>query len=323
MDEWYTQKEVAERLGVSKATVYHYAKQRKIRKIADPHRLHREARYYKEEVDRLAMDREQYPTGMRPSEVAKQLGLSVQSVYKYIKDGTIKAVEVPFGDERTTYVISKEAFQEAKELLQSLESERVRKSEYYDSDNGIALFQYFQSKDSLSARVMKDGEFNWGFYLPEYQKWVEYTEGFEKYGLEPCYSIHKESFDYKGYVHIKIPKGEDVLYPFIDFIYESWGIENVGIRDYEQWVYITMKTAESTIQSSLPFTLEQLLPFIKEGTIKIDEGLFIVRSAYRKTNLELPIKMLDAVKQLAEQENMTMSQWVEQAIHQVLKIEES
>ena len=49
----------------------------------------------------------------------------------------------------------------------------------------------------------------------------------------------------------------------------------------------------------------------------------IVRSAYRKTNLELPIKMLDTVKQLAEQENMTMSQWVEQAIHQVLKIEES
>ncbi|WP_338451011.1 helix-turn-helix domain-containing protein [Niallia oryzisoli] len=77
INEWYTQKQVAEQLGVSKATVYHYAKQGKIRKIADPHRLHREARYYKEEVDRLASEREQYPTGMRPSEVAKQLGLSV------------------------------------------------------------------------------------------------------------------------------------------------------------------------------------------------------------------------------------------------------
>ena len=56
------------------------------------------------------MEREGHPTGMRPSEVAKQLGLSVQSVYKYIKDGTIQAVEVPFGDERTTYVISDQAF---------------------------------------------------------------------------------------------------------------------------------------------------------------------------------------------------------------------
>ena len=61
--------------------------------------MHREARYYKEEVDHLAEEKKEHPTGMRPSEVAKQLGLSVQSVYKYIKEGTIQAVEVPFGDE--------------------------------------------------------------------------------------------------------------------------------------------------------------------------------------------------------------------------------
>jgi hypothetical protein len=220
-------------------------------------------------------------------------------------------------------VISVDAFQEAKRLFRSSETDRVRKSEYYDYDNGIALFQYFQSKDRLSARVMKDEKRNWGFYLPEYQKWVNHKEGLEKYGLEPCYSIHKEPFDYKGYVHIKIPKGEDVLYPFIDFIYESWGIENVGIREHEQLVYIIMKTGESTVQNPLPFTISNLIPFISEGTIEIAEALFIVRSAYRKTNLELPIKMLDTAKQLAEKENITMSQWVEKAIHQALKMEEA
>lgn len=319
MKEWYTQKEVADRLDVSKATVYHYAKQGKIKKISDPHRLHREARYYKEEVDHMALERERYPTGMRPSEVAKQLGLSVQSVYKYIKDGTIKSVEVPFGDERTTYVISEGAFQEAKELLKPLESERVRKNEYYDSHNDIALFQYFQSKDSLTARVMKDEKHNWGFYLPYYQKWVEYNEGIEKYGLEPCYGIHIDPFEYKGYVHINIPTDEDILYPFIDFIYESWGIENLGIRKHEQSVYISMKAGESPLQNSLSFTLDQLIPFVKEGTIEIAEGLFLVQSAYRKTNLELPIKMLDTVKRLAVQENLTMGQWVERAINQALK----
>ena len=318
MNEWYTQKEVAERLGVSKATVYHYAKQGKIRKIADPHRLHREARYYKEEVDRLARREKEHPTGMRPSEVAKQLGLSVQSVYKYIKEGTIQAVEVPFGDERTTYVISDEAFEKAKEFFQSSETDRVRRSEFYDSTNDIALFQYFQSPDSVAARVMKDEEHNWGFYLPEYQKWVEYKEGIEKYGLEPCYEIHKDTLDYKGYVHIQIPKGEDILYPFIDFIYESWGIENIGIREQEQSVYISMKAGETPIPHSIPFPLNQLIPFVQEGTIEIVEDLLLVRSAYRKTNLELPINMLDKVKQLAEQDNITMSQWVERAIHQAL-----
>ena len=318
MNEWYTQKEVAERLGVSKATVYHYAKQGKIRKIADPHRLHREARYYKEEVDRLAQEKKGHPTGMRPSEVAKQLGLSVQSVYKYIKEGTIQAVEVPFGDERTTYVISDEAFEEAKKFFHSSETDRVRRSEFYDSTNDIALFQYFQSPDSVTARLMKDEGHNWSFYLPYYQKLVEYKEGIEKYRLEPCYDIHVDPFDYKGYVHLQIPKGEDILYPFIDFIYESWGIENVGIREQEQHVYISMKAGEISLQSVIPFTLNQLTPFIQEGTIEIAEGHLIVRSAYRKTNLELPINMLDKVKQLAEQDNITMSQWVERAIHQAL-----
>ncbi|MBZ5753259.1 helix-turn-helix domain-containing protein [Metabacillus rhizolycopersici] len=323
MSEWYTQKQVAARLEISKATVYHYAKQGKIRKIADPHRLHREARYYKEEVDRLASEREGYPTGMRPSEVAKQLGVSVQSVYKFIKNGMIKAIEVPFGDERSTYVISDEAFQEAKEFFQSSETERVRRSEFYDSTYDIALFQYFQSPDSLAGRVMKDEEHNWGFYLPDYQKWVEYKEGIGKYGLEPCYGIHTDSFDYKGYVHLQIPKGEDVLYPFIDFIYESFGIENVRIREQEQSVYISMKAGETPLLHSIPFTLNQLTPFVQEGTIESAEGLWIVRSAYRKTNLELPIKMLDDVKKLAEQENINMSQWVERAINQALKTEES
>jgi hypothetical protein len=208
-------------------------------------------------------------------------------------------------------------------LFQSLESARIRKSEYYDSNNDVALFQYFQSKGSLTARVMKDEEQNWGFYIPDYQKWVEYNEGIKKYDLEPCYEIHNDQFDYKGNVYIKIPKGEDLLYPFIDFIYESWGIENLGIRQHKQAVYISMRAGESALKNPLSFTLNQLVPFIQEGTIEIDEGLFIVRSAYRKTNLELPIKMLDAVKRRAEQENTTMSQWVEEVINQALKIEES
>ena len=80
---------------------------------------------------------------------------------------------MPFGDERTNYVISEEAFLVAKESFQFLEFERVRKNEYYDSNHDIVLFQYFQSQDSTAARVMKDEKLNWGFYLPYYQKWVE------------------------------------------------------------------------------------------------------------------------------------------------------
>ncbi|MDF1998170.1 helix-turn-helix domain-containing protein [Peribacillus frigoritolerans] len=65
--EWYTQKEVVDLLGVSKATVYHYGKQKKIIKILDPHRLHKEARYEKAEVGRLVHEKQSLPTGMSPN----------------------------------------------------------------------------------------------------------------------------------------------------------------------------------------------------------------------------------------------------------------
>jgi hypothetical protein len=37
-----------------------------------------------------------------------------------------------------------------------------------------------------------------------------------------------------------------------------------------------------------------------------------------KTNLELPIKMSDTIKKLADQDNLTMSQWVENELNKVL-----
>ena len=50
-------------------------------------------------------------------------------------------------------------------------------------------------------------------------------KGIEKYGLEPSYEIQKDTLDYKGHVHIQIPIEEDILYPFIDFLYESWELK--------------------------------------------------------------------------------------------------
>ena len=53
-------KEVVKLLGILKVTVYHYAKQGKIRKVPDSHHTMREAKDFKEEeVDVLAEQRNQ------------------------------------------------------------------------------------------------------------------------------------------------------------------------------------------------------------------------------------------------------------------------
>ncbi|MGE7609630.1 helix-turn-helix domain-containing protein [Peribacillus frigoritolerans] len=316
--EWYTQKEVADLLGVSKATVYHYGKQRKIIKILDPHRLHKEARYEKAEVDRLVDEKQSFPTGMSPNEVAKKLGLSVQSVYKYIQDGSIKAMAVPYGDERITYVISEAAYQEAKKSLKPSETQRPKKYEYYDSKNDIVLYQRFHSNKIPEARVVRNEEKVFGFYLPNIQKWLTYEEGMKTYTLKPSYSIHQPPLDYKGYVELQVPKNEVIFYPFIDYLYKNWGVENIRMREQDSSVLLFIRAGERPLTTK-GFFAADILPFLIKGDIYNEEGHLILRSSYRKTSLELPIDLLESMTELAEQEGISMSKWVEQKLLSILK----
>ena len=316
--EWYTQKEVADLLGVSKATVYHYGKQKKIMKILDPHRLHKEARYEKAEVDRLVSEKKSLPTGMSPNEVAKKLGLSVQSVYKYIQDGSIKAKAVPYGEERITYVISEIAYQEAEKSLKPSETQRPKKYEYYDSKNDIVLYQKFHSSKIPEARVVRNEDNVFGFYLPNIQKWLTYEEGMKNYTLKPTYSIHQPTLEYKGYVEFHVPKNEVIFYPFIDYLYEIWGVENIRLREQDHTILLFIRAGERPLTTK-GFFAADILPFLIKGDIYNEEGHLIFRSSYRKTSLELPIDLLESMTKLAEQEGISMSKWVEQKLSSILK----
>lgn len=316
--EWYTQKEVADLLGVSKATVYHYGKQKKIIKILDPHRLHKEARYEKAEVDRLVHEKQSLPTGMSPNDVANKLGLSVQSIYKYIQDGSIKAKAVPYGDERITYVILETDYQEAEKSLKPTETQRPKKYEYYDSKNDMALYQRFHSSKIPEARVFRNEENVFGFYLPNIQKWLTYEEGMKTYTLKPSYSIHQPPLDYKGYVELQVPKNEVVFYPFIDYLYENWGVENIRLREQSETVLLYIKAGERPLKAEV-FGIADILPYLTNGEMHHEDDTLILRSPNRKTSFELPIELLEAISDLAEQEGISISKWVEQKLSSIIK----
>ncbi|MBK5458028.1 helix-turn-helix domain-containing protein [Peribacillus sp. TH27] len=316
--EWYTQKEVADLLGVSKATVYHYGKQKKIIKIRDPHRLHKEARYEKAEVDRLVYEKQSFPTGMSPNEVAKKLGLSVQSIYKYIQDGSIKAKAVPYGDERITYVISETDYYEAEKALKPSETQRPKKYEYYDSKNDIVLYQRFHSTKIPEARVVRNEDSVFGFYLPNIQKWLTYEEGIKNYSLKSSYSIHQPTLDYKGYVELQVPKNEVVFYPFIDYLYEIWGMENIRLREQNETVLLYVRAGEKPLISEV-FGIADILPYLINGEMHHEYDTLILRSPYRKTSFELPIELLDRISKIAEQEEISISKWIELKLSSILK----
>lgn len=255
---------------------------------------------------------------MSPNDVAKKLGLSVQSVYKYIQDGSIKAEAVPYGDERITYIISETAYQEAEKSLKPTETQRPKKYEYYDSKNDIALYQRFHSSKIPEARVVRNEENVFGFYLPNIQKWLTYEEGMKTYALKPSYLIHQPTLDYKGYLELQVPKNEVVFYPFLDYLYKIWGVENIRIREQDSSVLLFIRAGERPLMPEM-ISITDILPFLINGEIHHEENALILRSPYRKTSFELPIELLETISDLAEQEGVSISKWVEQKLSSIIK----
>jgi len=308
-NDWYTQQEVAELLGVSKQTVYMYAKQGKIKKIADPYRNIREVRYQKAEVDALVAQKNAEPVGYKPSEVAKYLGVTVQTIYRYIQEGRIDTHIIPYGDERTRHIIPEKGFQQAKEIIQEQKKKGIQRFEYYDSQLDVALFQKFSSDSISEARIARNKEHEWVFYLPGTGEIISLDEGFKTFCLQPSYPIHQETLPYKGYAQLRVPKEYQRIYELIDYFYRTWGIENVRLREEERIIRFWVKEGEMPFISPIPF--EEIELFITDGKWWVRENVLMVLSAYRKTSVELPVSMLETIQEKAKENNMSMSQYIE------------
>ena len=257
MKDWYTRQEVADLLGVSKATVYHYAKQQKIIKIDDPHRLIREVRYKQAEVDALAAERQRnQPTGLRPSELAKQLGVTTQRIYALIQETELPVDELPAGDERTIYSIPDETAVWIQQQIERTASVRGTRAEFYDAKFDIVLYQLFRTQQGQDLRVVRNDNQEWGFYLQS-RTWIPFANGINVYQYEAAYPIHQPNRRMKGYTDFLLPKDLDESFIFLDFVYQMWGIENIRIREQDTHIALSIKSGEIELSIPIPETLSE------------------------------------------------------------------
>lgn len=318
---WYTRQEVADLLGVSKATVYHYAKQKKIIKIEDPHRLHREARYEKEAVDILAEERKRNtPTGMRPSVLAKELNIPVQRIYTLIHETDLPVEQLPSGDERMIYSIPEETANWIRETVQKQGVTRANRVEFYDLKHDIALYQLFKTANGQEMRVIRNEDDEWGFLLTS-GTWIPYADGRDIFGYAPTYKIHQENEPVKGYTDFIIPITDENGLLFLDFIYTHWGIENIRVREQHQKLYVSIKSGTREVKDEPPFEEEQLASYLSGGDIIIEGTHFTLLSSTRRTTFDLPSEMLEELRNQASEEGITMSEFVEEALKEKLKLE--
>ncbi|MEK5217775.1 helix-turn-helix domain-containing protein [Psychrobacillus sp. FSL H8-0487] len=324
--EKYSRQEVADLLGISKVTVYHYSKQNKIRKVPDPHKIMREAHYYKEEVDKLAEEKRKIETvGYSIPQLRKKLGVSDQKIYSLIKEHDLVVNKIPHGDERFIYDIPEDTARWIERELTRTASARGIRSEFYDSNLDIAIFQRFSSKDQSGIRLKRNNIGEWGFYSASLS-WIPYKKGINEYGYVADYNIHRPLIKLKGkgYTDFILPKDYEYTFLFLDFVYANRGIENIRLREHEGHIALSVKSGLMQIIEPLneKFPIDLLDSFLKNGgagevIFHEDEWHFI--SGYRKTSLELPISLLNDVQKIADQEQQHTSEIIEKAIKQFVE----
>lgn len=318
MNNWYTRKEVADLLKVSKATVYHYAKQKKIIKIDDPHRLVREARYEKEGVDALVAKRRQNePTGMRPSALAKELNVPVQRIYMLIQETDLLVEQLPSGDERMIYSIPKETANWIRQQVEKTASTRGMRVEFYDVRHDIALYQRFKVSNEQEMRVVRNTVGEWGFHLPS-GTWIPYADGRDIFQYVPAYEIHQPNEPVKGYTDFAFSRDDEDALLFLDFVYEQWGIENIRVREQDEQVYLSIKSGAKDVTLPLPVTEEKMQSFLILGALVIEDTQLTLVSGYRRTTFDLPTELLEELRQVANEQEITMSEFVEAAVRERL-----
>jgi len=312
---------VADKLGISKATVYHYAKQGKIIKIKDPHRLIREARYKVEEVDALALERaNNKPTGLRPSELAKLLDVPVGRIYSIIKDKELPVDEIPLGDEMKGYSISEEMVALIRMEVERTTPKRGNRVEFYESKYDISLFQLFRAPDGQELRAVRNQEQEWGFYT-QFRTWISYADAMNVFKYEAAYPIHQPIMRVKGYTDFLLPKGLHESYVLLDFVYQIAGIENIRIRELDSDIALSIKSGEYELAIPVPGTLSEDLvtSFLALGDVVQEEGKWELISGYRRTTFDLPNNLLSALQDSAKEKELSMSEFVEEAIREKLE----
>ncbi|WP_186670662.1 helix-turn-helix domain-containing protein [Sporosarcina sp. BP05] len=318
MKNWYTRQEVADILGISKATVYHYAKQKKIIKIANPHRLIREVRYKQEEVDALAIERQRHqPLGLRPSTLAKQLGVTPQRIYALIRETTLPVDELPVGDERTIYSIPDETADWIRQEIERTASARGTRVEYYDAKFDIVLYQLFRTQQGQEMRVLRNDDQEWGFYLQS-RAWIPFTNGIYAYQYEAAYPIHQPNRRVRGYTDFLLPKDMQESFDFLDFVYQVWGIENIRIREHDTHIDLSIKSGEIAVPIPVPDILTESIikQFLVLGDVVIEEAEWTLISGYRRTTFDLPSNLLDELQGISKEKDLSMSEYVEDALRE-------
>lgn len=83
--------------------------------------------------------------------------------------------------------------------------------------------------------------------------------------------------------------------------------------------YSTLRQGKSLLKKSEVFGIADILPNLMNGEMHHEDDTLILRSPNRKTSFELPNELLKKISDLAKQEGISISKWVENKLSSTKK----
>lgn len=323
MKHYYTLQEAADVLGCSTTTVYGYEKRELCKRIEDKHRLSNQIRFYKEDIDRLKVERDELVRkGKSVSEVASELNVFPTKVKEAIEALNLNVESVPTSIRSISrrFAINPEQEKQISDYLRNKKISRPKRNHLYYVEKDLALYQSFLIAGEDNLRLKQNQRKELGFTL-ENDKFIPYNEAIKTLDIEPRYAIHQpKQRGQSGFTDIVVPTGKKAFYQILDTVFAVCGVENFNAEIRNGQLNISVRNGAYPINEfATADALSLLKKHIPSGSLYKNEEDWIFSRTTKLVQLEIEIDRYRKIEEFAKNSNMSVKAWIHQLIEEKQK----
>jgi transposase len=303
-----TTKEVAEILNLNEQTIYNYVA-RGILTPVNQENWQIEGTYHFSLDDIQKIEEKFTKPGLSTGDAAKRLGISINTVIRYINENQLPALKKEF-KEKKRYFIQEEDLAEFEKVYE----QRNRKQVIFNKEYGYFLFQSFRhTQTSEFMRIMEMDE-QGGIAISDNGKQLPLFSLKEK-GFEPLHLMEeKKIISKKGYAKLAFPQPKMLkasVYNVIELLMLATGPANIQLQLMTDTIEVRVKTILLPLEENQNMEyVDWLKKHLMEGRVSLRMNGILIDSDYESIHAYVPSQVKKEIKSLAEKQGLTTEEFV-------------
>jgi transposase len=308
--EHLSTKEVAEMLGVTEQTIYNYVKSGEIKPANEDWSIDGTYYFFSDDVEKLRV-RFQKP-GLSTKEVSEQIGVTINTVAKYIKQGKLKAIKQEYRGKERYFVTENDLA----DFIENDFSHRSKRQVLFMPDMKYHLYQLFVQQDKNEYGRLLDIEGRQhGIVVTEKGERIPVTQLADK-GYAPVRTIEKAApSTKKGYAVFEIPRPHHIksnLYKIFDMLFVEAGAQNLKITGNGDNIKVEVKPflIEKRMVEKYPEEIDALNRYLTVGKIQKRPGGLLINSNVKSVQAYIDERVKKELLEIAAKQEITLEELV-------------